>query len=306
LHLFKKAKEIGDVLVLIGSATEARNIKNPFPTPLVRDMIKPYADFIEEISDYPTDDSWFAEIQEKVSKYDYKYDKVYIVGHEKDESSYYLKHFPQWTLKTVENFKNINATTIRKELYEGRFPADLLPQNVIKILEEFTKTKDWQERVEEYRHHAKMKEAWEKAPYEPIFVTTDCVTVCNGHILLVIRGGNPGKGLYALPGGFLDSKLTIQDSAIKELKEETRIKLPKNILIGSIKKTEIFDKPDRSTRGRTITHAFLLQLNESELPKVKGGDDAKKAFWMPLSKVKENRSTMFEDHFHIIRKLTNI
>lgn len=307
LHVLKHAREIGDVLALIGSATEARNIKNPFPTNVVREMLKPYATFIEEISDYPFDDSpWLAEIQEKVSKYDYKYNNVYIIGHDKDESSYYLKSFPQWTLKSIDNYKSINATTIREELYKGNIPEKLLPPDVIKIIQEFMKTEDWRERIEEYSHHTKMKEAWSKAPYEPIFVTTDCVVICNGHVLLVVRGGNPGKGLFALPGGFLETKLTIQESAIKELREETRIKLPRSILNGSIKKVEIFDKPDRSTRGRTVTHAFLLQLNEAELPKVRGGDDAKKAFWIPLSKVKENRSMMFEDHFHIIRKLTNI
>jgi bifunctional NMN adenylyltransferase/nudix hydrolase len=307
LHIINKAKEDSDVLVLIGSATEARNIKNPFPTNLVREMLKPYATFIEEISDYPFDDSpWLAEIQEKVSKYDYKYDNVYIIGHDKDESSYYLKSFPQWTLKSIDNYKNINATTIREELYQGKIPENLLSPYVVNIVRDFMQTKEWQHRIEEYENHLKMKEAWSKAPYEPIFVTTDCVVICNGHVLLVVRGGNPGKGLYALPGGFLDSHLTIQESAVKELKEETRIKLPKAVLIGSIKKSAVFDKPDRSTRGRTVTHAFLLQLNEAELPKVRGGDDAKKAFWIPLSKVKENRSMMFEDHFHIIRNFTNI
>lgn len=307
LHLLNTAKKQSDVLVLIGSATESRSIKNPFPIALVYDMLKPYATFIEGISDYPTDDSpWLAEIQEKVSKYDYKYDNVYIIGHEKDDSSYYLNNFPQWNLKKVSNFQNINATNIREELFRGNINYDLLPENVVKILKEFMKTDEWKQRVEEFNDYIKMKEAWSKAPYPPIFVTTDCVVVCNGHILLVVRAGNPGRGLWALPGGFLDKNLLIKDSAIKELREETRIKVPKNVLLGSIKKSEVFDQPERSTRGRTITHAFLIQLNDLELPKVKGGDDAKKAFWIPLSKVKENRVMMFEDHFHIVQKLVNI
>lgn len=307
IQLLKTAKAQGDVLVLIGSATESRSIKNPFPTHLVKKMLEPYTDYVEEISDYPTDDSpWLAGIQEKVSKYDYKYDNVFIIGHEKDESSYYLNNFPQWSLKKVSNYQNINATTIREELFNAHMPTNLMPDNVIDIIKEFMTTKEWEQRAEEYKDYIKMKEAWSKAPYPPIFVTTDCVVVCNGYILLVVRASNPGRGLWALPGGFLDEKLLIKDSAIKELKEETRIKVPKSVLIGSIKKNEVFDQPNRSTRGRTITHAFLIQLNESELPKVKGGDDAKKAFWIPLSKVKENRSMMFEDHFHIVQKLVNI
>ena len=307
IHLLNMAKKQGDVLVLVGSATESRSIKNPFPISLIYKMLKPYATFMESISDYPTDDSpWLAEIQEKVSKYDYKYDNVFIIGHEKDESSYYLNNFPQWNLKKVSNYQNINATAIREELFRGNIPENLLPENVIEILKEFMKTDEWRQRVEEYSDYIKAKEAWSKAPYPPVFVTTDCVVICNGHILLVVRAGNPGRGLWALPGGFLDEKLLIKNSAIKELKEETRIKVPKNVLFGSIKKSEVFDQPTRSTRGRTITHAFLIQLNEPELPKVKGGDDAKKAFWIPLSKVKENRMMMFEDHFHIVQKLVNI
>lgn len=307
LHILKVAKDIGDVLVLIGSATESRSIKNPFPTAIIRDMIKPYATYIEEISDYPTDDSpWLAEIQDKVSKYDYKYDNVYIVGHEKDNSSYYLNNFPQWTLKKVDNFQSINATSIREELFNGNIPTNMLPDNVVVILKNYLKTKEWQERVIEYNDYISMKEAWSKAPYPPIFVTTDCVVVCNGHVLLVIRAANPGRGLWALPGGFLKENLYIKDSAIKELKEETRIKVPKAILLGSVKKIEVFDHPSRSTRGRTITHAFLIKLNDLELPKVRASDDAKGSFWIPLSKVRENRIMMFEDHFHIIQKLTNI
>lgn len=307
LHVLQKAKEIGDVLILVGSSTESRSIKNPFSNEFILKTLKPFATFIEFISDFPSDDNvWLAEIQEKVSKYDYKYDKVYIIGHDKDESSYYLNNFPQWTLEKVDNFQNINATNIREELFLGNIPKDIMPPNILQELSLFMKTDEWKQRVVEYQDHLKMKRAWENAPYAPIFVTTDCVVLCSGHIILVSRKGNPGKGLWALPGGFLESELTIVQSAIKELKEETRIKLPKSVLFGSIKKSEVFDKPSRSTRGRTITHAFLLQLNENELPKIKGGDDAKRAFWIPLSKVKENRFMMFEDHYHIIQKMTNL
>jgi ADP-ribose pyrophosphatase YjhB (NUDIX family) len=108
----------------------------------------------------------------------------------------------------------------------------------------------------------------------------------------VKRGDMPGKGLWALPGGFLNQEETMLDGAIRELKEETKIKVPVPVLKGSIKESKTFDAPNRSSRGRTITQAFFIDLGVGELPKVKGSDDAEKAFWVPFNKVKQEK--MFE------------
>jgi len=110
--------------------------------------------------------------------------------------------------------------------------------------------------------------------------------------------------LWALPGGFLNQEETMLDGCIRELKEETKIKLPVPVLKGSIKESKTFDAPNRSARGRTITQAFFIDLGVGELPKVKGSDDAAKAFWVPFNKVKQEK--MFEDHFHIIDNFINI
>jgi bifunctional NMN adenylyltransferase/nudix hydrolase len=45
----------------------------------------------------------------------------------------------------------------------------------------------------------------------------------------------------------------------------------------------------------------LIELKGEKLPKVKGGDDASKAFWVPFADVKPEQ--MFEDHFHIIQAM---
>ena len=66
------------------------------------------------------------------------------------------------------------------------------------------------------------------------------------------------------------------DACIRELREETKIKVPGPILKGSIKRQSVYDDPYRSARGRTLTHGFYIELEPSaELPKVKGSDDAK-------------------------------
>ncbi|MDD1607646.1 MAG: NUDIX domain-containing protein, partial [Methylococcaceae bacterium] len=112
----------------------------------------------------------------------------------------------------------------------------------------------------------------------------------------------PGKGLAALPGGFISQYERLQDGCIRELREETKLKIPDPVLRGCIKRQHTFDDPHRSARGRTITHAFLIELPAAEdLPKVKGADDAEKAFWLPLADMKPEK--MFEDHYFIIRHL---
>lgn len=74
------------------------------------------------------------------------------------------------------------------------------------------------------------------------------------------------------------------------------------VLNGNIQSQTVFDDPHRSKRGRTITHAFFIHLPaETALPKVKGSDDAKKAFWVPLAEL--NPVHMYEDHYFIIQRM---
>lgn len=93
---------------------------------------------------------------------------------------------------------------------------------------------------------------------------------------------------------------TLEDGMIRELREETKIKVPDPVLRGSIVNVRTFDDPNRSTIGRVITQAFHIKLTDRiELPKIKGSDDAEKAKWVPISDLREDM--MFDDHYHIIQ-----
>jgi bifunctional NMN adenylyltransferase/nudix hydrolase len=123
--------------------------------------------------------------------------------------------------------------------------------------------------------------------------------------LLVKRRVAPGKGLWALPGGFLNQNERLEDGVVRELREETKLKLAEGTLRGSIAHFEVFDAPNRSLRGRTITNAFLFALNDKpQLPKVKGADDAEEARWFPLDIVDAMGSVLFEDHKSIIQTMS--
>lgn len=308
----EKAKE---VIVVVGSSFAARNIRNPFTFEERRSMIK--AVFPQDnvkvvpVSDYPYDDNkWVAAVQNVVhGAMSWSADPIRIglIGHEKDGTSYYLKIFPTWGNVSVPNVDGINATDIRKSLFDRVIDNPKLPPKVSEIVVKICLGKEWDVLEQEYQMVKKYKEAWKAAPFPPTFMTVDAVVVQSGHILLVKRGDMPGKGLWALPGGFLNQEETMLDGAIRELKEETKIKVPVPVLKGSIKESKTFDAPNRSARGRTITQAFYIDLGfDEKLPKVKGSDDAEKAFWVPLNEVVAQRDKFFEDHFAIISYFTKI
>jgi bifunctional NMN adenylyltransferase/nudix hydrolase len=302
------------VIVILGSARSASDVKNPFTPAMREEMIRacfPVDNkrlIFAAVRDYPYNDHvWTTEIQNVVNEEidDEKDAKVAIVGFFKDRSSYYLNLFPQWSFE--EFYCKINATEIREKYFvESDDWKTQVPNSIATQLEVFKQSEDFATLQKEFAYLKQYKEdtKFVGVPYKPIFVTTDAVVVQSGHVLVIRRGHQPGKGLLALPGGFLQPELTLEDNAIKELKEETNIKVPAQVLRGSIKSSRPFDYPERSARGRTVTFAYFIELEPSlkdGLPKVKGGDDASKAFWLPLSALGENEEQFFEDHFSIIR-----
>jgi bifunctional NMN adenylyltransferase/nudix hydrolase len=317
----EQAKE---VVIVVGSSFAARNIRNPFTFQERKAMIKAVfpSDNVKvvPVSDYPYDDNkWVNAIQKIVDETIPDAVDVGLIGHSKDSTSYYLNIFPRWKNHVeVKNIGGINATDIRKCLFgDTELPmrevqtlmAQIMPWETLRSMNNTIIAGAkiggyWDVIAQEYDMVKKYKEAWKSAPFPPTFMTVDAVVVQSGHLLLVKRGDMPGKGLWALPGGFLNQEETMLDGAIRELKEETKIKVPVPVLKGSIKESKTFDAPNRSSRGRTITQAFYIDLGVGELPKVKGSDDAEKAFWVPFNKVKQEK--MFEDHFAIIDYFLNI
>jgi 8-oxo-dGTP diphosphatase len=109
-------------------------------------------------------------------------------------------------------------------------------------------------------------------------VTADCIVItreAEPKVLLIQRGGDPFKGCWAFPGGFMEMDETTEQCAIRELEEETGLK------IHDVRQIGVYSKVDRDPRGRTITVAYLA-LVDAPIP-VKGLDDAAKAQWFPLT-----------------------
>jgi len=315
------------VIVILGSARSAPDVKNPF-TPQMREEIiracfpnDAHRLIFRAVRDYPYNDHvWTADIQNLVNQVvdedEKENEKVAVVGFFKDKTSYYLNLFPQWNFEEFycsdKKFLSINATKIREQFFAGGDEwKKQVPETVAAFLEVFKTTDFFPHLTGEFEYINKYREdtQFKGVPYAPVFVTTDAIVVQSGHVLVVRRKVHPGKGLLALPGGFLQPELTLEDNAIKELKEETQIKVPAQVLRGSIKNQKAFDYPERSQRGRTVTFAYYIELEPSlkeGLPRVKGGDDAAKAFWLPLSALGEKEDEFFEDHISIIRYFLGI
>ncbi|POR46454.1 bifunctional NMN adenylyltransferase/nudix hydrolase [Paraburkholderia eburnea] len=300
------------VCILIGSTDRPRTIKDPFSYDERRQMILALfdEDERERVVIAPVQDSmyndgdWLRWIQDAVASElgDTSGRRIGLIGHEKDGSSYYLRMFPQWEFVETDATEDISATEIREQLFAERnnsFVSWAVPAPVHDWLERFRTRPEFAQLKSEAEFIAGYQKAWAAAPYPVTFVTVDALVVHSGHILLVRRRSEPGRGLWALPGGFVNQDERLETACIRELREETGLKLPEPVLRGSIKDRQVFDHPQRSLRGRTITHAFLFHFPVGELPRVKGGDDADKARWVPLNTFARMRDVMFEDHFDI-------
>lgn len=309
------------IIILIGSSHQPRTIKNPWTWRERATMI--YDSLPEDVraniifepiaDDAYNNARWVSTIQRVVSQHTNTSDNIGLIGHTKDETSFYLKMFPQWEHIETPNIDDINATDIRNKLFSmdvDSFAEDpilhKLPEGIRDYLVAWAHKPEADTLRDEYEFISEYHMAWASAPYEPTFVTTDALVVQSGHILLVKRRASPGKGLWAIVGGFVDINELIEDAMLRELKEETKINVPVPVLRGNIRTSKVYDVPKRSLRGRTITHAYLITLPPGPLPKVKGSDDAEKAKWISLNVVKEMRDQLFEDHYDIINDLVGL
>ena len=313
LEIIKRCTALTDQLVVIaGSANQPRTYKNPFTFAERQKMILDATRglsmrvYVEpNIDTIYNDQAWAVRVQGIVSKYRILGTKTAVIGHKKDDSSFYLDMFPQWGYVDVEEIEPLSAVNIR-DLYFKRnanmaFIRGVVPETTFDFLTTFKETAEYEQVIREREFVETYKKQYASLPYPPIFSTADAVVIQSGHVLMIRRRAEPGKGLWALPGGYVNANTdkSVEAAMLRELREETKIKVPEPVLRGSIVRSRVFDAIDRSPRGRIITHAFHIVLPDGELPKVKGGDDAEKARWVPIAEVRSDEC--FEDHYEILQ-----
>lgn len=147
-------------------------------------------------------------------------------------------------------------------------------------------------------------EEYDPYKYKNPCVTTDAVIFSrkknekekDWKVLMVKRKNHPSIGWWALPGGFIEITENLEDTAKRELLEETGVSdLP-------MEQFAVYGNVKRDPRARIITSAYLSVVDEDQV-KVKAGDDAEDAKWMQLHCTTESVNES-EEWTETIYKLT--
>lgn len=289
------ASQVGTLIILVGSANKARSIKNPWTyterVQMLRKKLRTAGvdnvDFLP-INDYPyNDEQWISDV--KVTVRSRTIWEPVLFGHSK-EGNNYLKWFPEWEFQEIQSVYRINATQVRENMFADSDPE--MPATV---------HDDW-------KFYQNEKKIFANYPFPETlnFNCSDAVLVCQGKVLLIERKHAPGRGAWALPGGFKNAKETFLDCAIRELMEETNVRVPEKVLRGSVVRQELFDSPTRSFGLPRNTMAVLIKIQpdpDGKPPRANGADDAATAAWVDIVDALNNYR-LYDDHADIISKMT--
>lgn len=112
-------------------------------------------------------------------------------------------------------------------------------------------------------------------------VTVDVVIVSREkapRVLLVRRKHDPFAGMWAIPGGFVEMDESLEESARRELREETGVEAEQ------LTQLRTFGDPGRDPRGRTISVVYLARVQASQV-RPQAADDAAAVGWHCLRRL---------------------
>jgi len=118
-------------------------------------------------------------------------------------------------------------------------------------------------------------------------LTVDGIIIKEQKILLVKRRNEPFKGQWALPGGYVEYGEKVENAIVREITEETSLKVKIKHLVG------VYSDPNRDPRGHSVTIVFSIEILSGVL---KSGDDASDAKFFNL----DNLPNLSFDHNQII------
>ncbi|HVE52423.1 MAG TPA: NUDIX domain-containing protein [Ramlibacter sp.] len=300
---------------LVGSARQARSPRNPFTFDERVEAIRLALTEEERarvhfapLRDAWDERRWVAGVRKAVAELTgSERPDVVLVGHRKDATADYLHAFPGWPVHDVGRLGEVHAKALRAALYTGESLdvalaaiAGQVPPSTLAFLRSWAQLPFLARLKQEWAELAQEHDKWAGSPYPPVFVTVDAVVRIRDEVLLIRRGRAPGKGMLAVPGGFIDQRETAYQSAVRELQEETGFHLLPSEMEHACKAMRVFDHPDRSQRGRVITHAFHFDFGDRMLPEIAGSDDAEEARWVPIAELPSLEDQFHDDHFHIL------
>jgi len=126
--------------------------------------------------------------------------------------------------------------------------------------------------------------------YKSPKLTVDGAILKDGKILLIKRKNEPFKGIWALPGGFVEYGEKVENAVVREIFEETGLKTEIDKIF------KIYSDPNRDPRGHTISIVYFLKILGGKL---EGKDDASEARFFNVKNLPE----LSFDHNIIIKDL---
>ncbi|ENV33440.1 nicotinate-nicotinamide nucleotide adenylyltransferase [Acinetobacter gerneri] len=147
------------VILALGSAQDERNIKNPFSAIEREQMILSSFSQAEQeriifvhVIDVYNDEKWVKQVKSLVNGVVKPETKIGLIGHFKDDSSYYLRLFPEWEMFELDSLNgSISATPMREAYFRGEIREQVFPNGTISFLQEFQKTPIYQQLQNKYQ-----------------------------------------------------------------------------------------------------------------------------------------------------------
>ncbi len=322
LQLLQEALRMGgSVVVVLGSSFGSRSVRNPWTWEERREMFRQAlsdADFrrciFVPVHDYFYDNErWVLKLKEEVwgriagLSGNATPDLVWLgVGKDASTAAYLqdLRRHGERVCVLAAARTSGNATCLRNRIFgDDRSDTvfrDLVAEERLHILvaKYIAENRELLRGVQEdWNFMVGERELWGQTPY-PVQVQTVDAIVCapDFDVLMVRRGRPPGRGLLALPGGHVEVGETLLEAVVREVREETGLRLEPE----RFHNYGAFDHPHRSPgRGvRVITTVFGYNLLRR--CRVRAGDDASALQWVPASQVPQLEGEMFEDHYQIL------
>lgn len=125
------------------------------------------------------------------------------------------------------------------------------------------------------------------------------------YVLLGVRGKDSDAfpGHHCVPGGGVESGELAREAAVRELEEETGLRVD----AGSVDLVDVFDDPGRDPRGDVVSIAYVFDLRDQlALPAVDGADDLEAADWYPVDMVFQGKLTMAFDHRDVVERALHV
>lgn len=299
-ELIRQAKsQCTNLVIIVGSANAARSIKNPY------DYLERFSEIqlflehesIKDVTIVPLNDykysntQWISDVTTIAMEYSRGSKEIILFGHMK-EGNTYLNWFPQYKFVNLTTPYEVCSTDIRRKRFESGNSG-------------FSR-----EVVEDWKYFQNEEKLFGDYPFPETlsFSCADALVECSGHVLLIQRARAPGRGTWALPGGFKNRSETFLDCAVRELQEETNIRVPEKVLRGSYVSQHLFDDPTRGCGIPRVTLCvhFKVQPNvDGSLPRANGADDAMECGWFPIREVMTSMK-LYDDHLSIISSMLGV